>query len=108
MNSEQRHALWVKIKTALLALLIITLLVLVIQGNKKNSSTNHDVETRALKQALAKLETAEQNRRDILEEAREENRNLREILSELRGIHNDCQRNATKNFLHPQRNHNAR
>lgn len=101
MTSEEKHALWTKIKTVFLALLITALLVLAIHGNKKNSSTNHDVETRALKQALAKLETAEQNRREILEEAQEENRNLREILSELRGIHNNCQRNATENFLHP-------
>lgn len=101
MNSEQRHALWVKIKTALLALLITTLLVLAIHGNKKDSSANHDAKTGALKQRIAKLEKSLRDNHEMIDEAREANRALREMLSELRGIRNDCQRNATENFLHP-------
>lgn len=101
MSTEKKQRVWRTVKTALLALVITTLLVLAIHGNKKILQADHDVNNRALKQVLAKLETAEQNRRELLHEAREENINLREILSELRSIHNDCQRNATENFLHP-------
>lgn len=103
MTNEEKHALWAKIKTAFLALVVTALLVLAIHGNKKNSSTNHDAETGALKQRIAKLKKSLQDNRETLRETHEANRTLREMLSELRGIHNDCQRNATENFLHPPR-----
>lgn len=108
MNTERKQRVWRTIKTALLALIITALLVLAIHSNKKILRADHDIETGALKQILAKMEAVDQNRREILEEAREENRNLREIISELRGIHNDCHRNATESFLREHRNQNAR
>lgn len=91
------------LKTAALALAITLFLVVVIAGNKKNTAKTNSREKRALKQRIYKLETALRENREMLNETKEVNRALRAILSELRGIHNDCQKNATENFLHPPR-----
>lgn len=103
MESVEKHALWIKIKTALLAVAITFLLVFMVAGDKKNTAKSNSREVHTLEQKISKLETALRENREILSESKETNRTLRMMLSELRGIHNDCQRNATDNFLHPPR-----
>lgn len=112
MNSEKRQKVIRTIKTALLAVAITFLLVFMVAENKKNTAKSNSREVHTLEQKISKLETALREsaswRSEMLSESKKTNRTLRMMLSELRGIHNDCQRNATENFLHPQRNHNAR
>lgn len=107
MNSEMKQAFWAKLKTVLLALVLTFFLVAVVMGhhteNKKGPPKNQSMEQR-----VSKLEAALRDNREMLREAKEANRTLREMLSELRGIHNDCQRNATETFLREHRNQNAR
>lgn len=108
MTKEKRQRIMTVLKTAALALAITLFLVVVIAGNKKNTAKTYSREGHALKQRIYKLETALRDNREMLDEMKEANRTLREMLSELRGIHNDCQKNATDNFLREHRNQNAR
>ena len=101
MNSEKRQRLVGTIKTALLALIITIFLVVMVAGKRQNAAKRNSAKTHNLEQKVSKLETALRDNQEMLRETKEANRNLRDMLSELRGIHNDCQRNATENFLHP-------
>lgn len=107
MTNQDKGALWAKIKTMLLALVLTFLFMAIIIGNnsekKKILPKNQRTEQR-----IAKLESALRENRELLRETREANRTLREMLSELRGIHNDCQRNTTDSFLREHRNNSAR
>lgn len=107
MNDENRRRVVRTIKTALLAL-VITLLLVVMVGSNRHKPKHAPPKPQNLEQRVSKLEASLRDSREMLAEARDANRALREMLSELRGIHNDCQRNATDNFLREHRNQTAR
>ena len=101
MNNDRKQRIWRFLKTSLLALAITIMLVMLVATSKQKSPKRHLDATRNLEQRISRLETTLSDNRELLAETKEANENLRSILSELRGIHNDCQRNVTTNFLHP-------
>lgn len=103
MNSEKRQRLVGTLKTALLALVITLLLVVMVAVSNKNAAKTNSRNENVLEQRISKLETTLRDNHETLEETRNTNETLRQILSELRGIHNDCQRNSADSFLHPSR-----
>lgn len=107
MNSEMKQAFWAKIKTMLLALVLTFLFVAVVMGNNAEKK-KIPPKTQRMEQRVSRLEASLRDNREMLREAEEANRTLREMLSELRGIHNDCQRNMTDSFLREHKNQNAR
>lgn len=107
MEENQKEDLSVFVKTALVALCIIVLLLSLMLSNR-HVPKPADNSAREASQKITLLEKRLADEHELLQAAKETNASLRETVSELRGIHNDCQRNATDNFLREHRNQTAR